>query len=53
MRARDLDPVVEGLRALPKKVGQPISPHRTARRIWDVLALHGTNPQQRRSTPGS
>lgn len=47
MHAKHMDPMIDDLRALPKKIGDPIL------RAWgckedlmDLLALHGTNPNR-------
>ena len=47
MHARHLDPMIEDLRAQPKKIGEPLL------RAWgckedliDLLALHGTHPNR-------
>ena len=47
MHADHLDPMVEDLTALPKKIGQPIPAAWNVKEdLMDLLALHGTNPDR-------
>ena len=47
MHAKHLDPMIDDLRALPKKIGEPILRARGCKEdLMDLLALHGTNPNR-------
>ena len=47
MHARHLDPMVDDLRSLPKKIGRPILAAWNAKEdLLDLLALHGTGPDR-------
>jgi hypothetical protein len=49
MHARHLDPMVDDLRSLPKKIGLPILAAWNAKEdLMDLLELHGTHPGQGR-----
>src|SRR5258708_37971959 len=47
MHARHLDPMVDDLRSLPKKIGLPILAAWNAKEdLMDLLELHGTHPDR-------
>lgn len=49
MHADHLDPMVEDLQALPKKIGKPIlAAWNVKEDLMDLLALHGTDPTRTR-----